>query len=67
VWVGSDRDNVVHECDGFTGSVFNSWDAGHDPYGLAALCGGGDGLTGEVHAGSSGRTISAERERRGET
>ena len=47
VWVGSNRDDVVYECNGFSGSIYSSWPAGHDLYGLAALCtgDGGQGTT----------------------
>ena len=46
-WVGCDRNMLVYECAGGNGSVYRSWDAGHEPYGLAPLCtgDGGQGTT----------------------
>ncbi len=35
VWVGSYNNDTVYNCHWTTGSVYNSWAAGHDPYGLA--------------------------------
>jgi len=36
LWIGSYNDDRIYDCNWLTGSVNNSWAAGHDPYGLAA-------------------------------
>jgi hypothetical protein len=44
VWVGRYYPNErVFDCDAATGSVYRSWDPGHNPYGLAPLCTGDGG------------------------
>lgn len=47
VWVGNYGNNYVYNCAAATGSVYSSWSAGHDPYGLAPYCtaDGGVGTT----------------------
>jgi hypothetical protein len=35
LWLGNYGDNHVYRCDSSTGSVYYSWNAGHDPYGVA--------------------------------
>lgn len=35
VWVGSYNNDTVYNCHWMTGSVYGSWHANHDPYGLA--------------------------------
>jgi len=45
VWIGCIPKDYVYDCYGGTGSIFGSWSAGHDPWGLAPFA-AGDGGTG---------------------
>ncbi len=48
LWVGCLSNGVVYRTADLTGSIYSSWNAGHDPYGCAALC-TGDGGSGTTH------------------
>ena len=48
LWVGCVSNNVVYQTRAFTGSVYSSWDAGHDPFGCAPRS-TGDGGKGTTH------------------
>jgi len=43
LWVGCVSNNVVYRTRPLTGSVYSSWNAGHKPFGAAALCTGDGG------------------------
>ena len=45
LWVGNPGNDTVYRCYALDGSIYGSWSAGHDPFGLAPLC-TGDGGTG---------------------
>jgi hypothetical protein len=44
LWVGNYGDDKVYDCRLSDGSVIRSWNAGHDPYGLAPNCTGDGGV-----------------------
>ncbi|MEE9456453.1 MAG: hypothetical protein V3W11_04810 [bacterium] len=48
LWVGCVSNNSVYRARAFTGSVYSSWDAGHDPFGIAPRS-SGDGGKGTTH------------------
>jgi hypothetical protein len=43
IWVGNYGTDMVYRCDYYDGSVYYSWNAGHDPYGVATYCTGDGG------------------------
>ncbi len=43
LWIGCYQNDTVYDCNHLTGSLNNSWSAGHDPYGLAPQCTGDGG------------------------
>ncbi|MGD8718910.1 MAG: hypothetical protein PVH29_08825 [Candidatus Zixiibacteriota bacterium] len=43
IWVGCYGNDQVYCCNADNGSVYYSWDADHDPYGLAPFCTGNGG------------------------
>lgn len=45
LWVGVPSNDYVYQCNASTGSLYASWNAGHEPYGLSPL-GTGDGGAG---------------------
>jgi hypothetical protein len=48
LWIGCVSTDVVYRTRAFTGSIYSSWGAGHDPFGCAARA-TGDGGVGTTH------------------
>lgn len=48
LWVGCISTDVVYRTRAFTGSIYSSWEAGHDPFGVAPRS-TGDGGKGTTH------------------
>jgi hypothetical protein len=44
LWVGCTSNNRVYRCHAPTGSIYDSWSAGHDPFGCAPLATGDGGV-----------------------
>lgn len=44
LWVGNYANDCVYDCAVTTGSVYRSWSAGHNPFGLAPYCTGDGGV-----------------------